>query len=271
MYSCANSHIELLLNLRLELAVVSEWLKANRLTLNTKKTKFVVFGSRHRLRQVPVLNLSINGEKLEQVEHMKYLGVILDNYLTFDQHVEYIHGKAVKKLGIVRKAREFLDRGTSVKLYQSLVLPHMDYCDIVYSCTSEANLQKLQKIQNCACRILLRCDRRAHVKEMHKHLNFLDLKQRRELHLSTECYKQVNNSSSSLHKFFKLKSTRSTRTGESKYEVPNLRTMMGRRCFSYRGPAHWNSVSEDLKNSESINAYKNTYLKKLMRDVNHPE
>ncbi len=81
---------------------------------------------------------------------MKYLGVILDDILSFDSHVEYMHGKVVKKLGIVRKARDFQDLGTSVHLYKSLVLPHIDYCDLVYCCTSEANLQKLQKLQNCA-------------------------------------------------------------------------------------------------------------------------
>ena len=271
LYTDANSHIELLLNLRLELSMVSEWLKANRLTLNIKKTKFIVFGTRQRLRQVPPLNLSINGEQLEQVDNMKYLGVILDQFLTFDQHTDYIHSKAVKKLGIVRKARDFLDLGTSVKLYQSLVLPHMDYCDIIYSCTSESNLQKLQKIQNCACRILLRADRRAHVNELHNRLNFLNLKQRRELHLSVECYKQVSNSASSLHHFFKKRTGRNTRTGDTKYEVPNIKSAMGRRCFSYRGPVHWNDVAENLKNSESVNAYKTSYLNKLMRDVNHPE
>ena len=146
LYSGANSHIELLLSLRLELSVVSEWLKANRLTLNVKKTKFVIFGSRQKLRYMPPLNLSINNEKLEQVTHIKYLGVILDDILSFDQHVDYMHSKAVKKLGIVRKAREFLDLGTSVQLYKSLVLPHIDYCDLVYCCTSKTNLQSYK---NC--------------------------------------------------------------------------------------------------------------------------
>ena len=142
----------------------------------------------------------------------------------------------------------------SVRLYQSLVLPHMDYCDIVYSCTSEANLQKLQKILNCVCRILLGADRRAHVKEMHQRLKFMTLNQRRDLHLSVECYKQVTNDQSSLHHFFKARESRNTRTGANKYEVPDIRSTMGRNCFSYRGPVHWNSVTDELKNSVSVNA-----------------
>ena len=198
------------------MSIVSEWFKANRLTLNIKKTKFVIFGSRHKLRQMPALNLSINNEKLEQVTSMKYLGVILDDILSFDPHVDYMHSKAVKKLGIVRKAREFLDLGTSVRLYKSLVLPHIDYCDLIYCCTSEANLQKLQKLQNCACRTLLRADRRAHIQDMHQDFKFLTLSQRREYHMATECYKHVTNSDSSLHSFFQSKNGRRTRTWDKK-------------------------------------------------------
>ena len=53
-----------------------------------------------------MLNLSINGELLEQVPQMKYLGVILDQALTFDAHVDYVFGKSVNRLGIVRKSRD---------------------------------------------------------------------------------------------------------------------------------------------------------------------
>ncbi len=54
-------------------------------------------------------------------------------------------------------------------------------------------------------------------------------------------------------------------------KVPDIRSATGRKSFSYRGPVYWNSVPEDLKNSETINSYKNSYLNKVLRDVNHPE
>ncbi len=200
LYYGATSQIDLMLTLRLELTVVSEWFKANKLTLNVAKTKLVVFGSRHKLANAPNLNLTINNEKIEQVTEFKYWGVFLDDKLTFDKHVEYIHGKAVKKMGIVHKARNFLDRSTSVLLYKSLVLPHLDYCDTVYSCTSAANLDKLQKIQNGACRTLLLADKRTPIEEMHQELGLLSLKQRRDLNLAIDSHKHVNNKESSLNK-----------------------------------------------------------------------
>ena len=161
-----------------------------------------------------------------------------------------------------------MDLGTSVRLYKSLVLPHFDYCDLAYSC--EANLQKLQKLQNSACRTLLRADRRAHIKDMHNELKLLTLSQRRELHLSVECFKQVNNSQSSLNHYFVPAETRHTCTGGKKVKVPDIKSATGRKGFSYRGPVYWNKVSEDLKNCESINSFKVSCLDQILRDVNHP-
>ena len=68
-------------------------------------------------------------------------------------------------------------------LYESLLLPHLDYCDTVYSLTSAANLQILQTLQNSACRTMLRVDRRAPVDEMHSDLKIMTLEQRRVLHI----------------------------------------------------------------------------------------
>ena len=140
LYTGAHSYIELMLNLRLEMSVVTEWLKANKLTLNVQKSKYVIFGTRAKLQGTRDINLDISGQPLERTTKMKYLGMILDDRLTFDDHIDYICNKAVKKLGILRKAQNFLDLDTSVLLYKSLVLPQFDYCDTVYSCTSAANL-----------------------------------------------------------------------------------------------------------------------------------
>ena len=106
---------------------------------------------------------------------------------------------------------------------------------------------------------------------MHRDLNIMTLNQRRDYHFSLECYKQVTNANSSLHHYFVPQISRRTRAGESKVMVPDIRSTTGRKCFSYKGPVHWNQMSEDLKNSESVNAYKSKYLKKVLRDVNHPE
>ena len=70
LYTACNSYIDLILKLRMELDIVAEWLKANKLMLNTSKTKYVINVSRNSLANVGNLNLSINNVILERLESM---------------------------------------------------------------------------------------------------------------------------------------------------------------------------------------------------------
>ena len=80
----------------------------------------------------------MGNSSIERVSCTKYLGVLLDEHLTFDEHINYIHKKASNKLGILYRAKDYLDRPTKILLYKSLILPHLDYCDTVYMHTTVA-------------------------------------------------------------------------------------------------------------------------------------
>ena len=151
MYYGCRSQVDLMLTLRIELSTISEWLKANRLTLNVSKTKFCIFGTRPRLNNLANFDLSIDNQVIERVNQVKYLGMILDENLNFNAHIDYTIKKASSRLGAVRRARKFLDISTSLVLYKSLVLPYLDYGDTVFCTTSTHNLDRLQKLQNSAC------------------------------------------------------------------------------------------------------------------------
>ena len=274
LYVNGESQIDIMLSLRIELSVVNEWLRANKLTLNASKTKYIVFGSRNKLQVKPDLNLSIGGKKIERVACMKYLGVQLDEFLTFDEHINYIHQKSSKKLGVLRRSREFLDRSTSLLLYKSLIVPYINYCDLVYMCTTAANLSKLQILQNTACRIILQVDKHTHIDYMHKELNIMTLKERREFHMSVECHKNIYNEHAALKGFFiplsevAIRTTRMTEANNM--SIPNIVTQTGRKAFSFRGPNHWNKLDDSLKKVDKLKQFKNQLQKEILRDVNHP-
>ena len=115
LYTSGKTQIEIKLTLQIELTVVNEWLKANKSTLNAKKTKYVIFGSKQSLQNKPDLHLYVGPDKTERTCEMKYLGVILDDHLTFDQHINYICNKSSKKLGILRRAREYLNKNLALQ------------------------------------------------------------------------------------------------------------------------------------------------------------
>ena len=78
----------------------------------------------------------------------KYLGLFIDQYLTWNQHIEYIHDKTSKNLGAFHKTRTCLNIMTAIHLYKSLILLHFDYGDTIFSIATEHVLNKLQKVQN---------------------------------------------------------------------------------------------------------------------------
>ncbi len=64
---------------------------------------------------------------------------------------------------------------------------------------------------------------------------------------------------------------RVTRRGEKqKVNVPDVKSELGRKAFSYRGPVFWNDISDDMKQKENRNIFKSAYLKYILRDVSHP-
>ena len=195
--------------------------------------------------------------------------MILNEHLKFEEHIDYLVSKTVQKLGILHKSRDFLDCKTSLLLYKSLVLLQFVYCDTVYDCASDAHLQQLQKLQNCACRTMLSCNSRTPIIEMHQTLDLLTLNERCKLHLSLDYFIHINNPDSSLHKYVKFQTGRVTRTGDMCLELPNLKTNFGRSAFSYRGPDYWMKLPDDIKGITSRPCFKRACINK-MRDQNHP-
>ena len=126
-------------------------------------------------------------------------------------------------------------------------------------------------VQNSALRVILKADKRTSIKSMHDAAKILSLEQRRKLNMAVDCFKQVSIENSSLtHMFEKSTSNRITRrSNESNVKVPDLRTMAGRKAYSYRGPVFWNNIEKDIKAKTTKNSFKTAYTKFLLCDVNH--
>ena len=124
---------------------------------------------------------------------MKYLGVILDQTLSFTNHADYIRNKAASLLRMLGQMRCLVNHETSLNLYKTLMCPLFEYAAPVYDCLSKQDSYKLQKVQNCALRIVTKSDRRTHIADLHNALNMLYLVDKH--HISTLChtYKCLNN------------------------------------------------------------------------------
>ena len=91
--------------LNTELKEISLWLKANKLSLNIKKTHFMIFSSKNKPH--PDMNINIDGEIINETSKTKFLGVITDNKLSWKDHILYISGKLARGTGVILKATKY--------------------------------------------------------------------------------------------------------------------------------------------------------------------
>ena len=171
--------------LNVDLARVEKWLTANKLTLNASKTEFMLIGSRQRLSTFHNRSsLMIDGAPITHVTSMKSLGVHIDQTLSWNVHVENLCKKIASGIGALKRVRPFVPHETLQSIFMSLVQPHFDYCNSVWGCcgkTLASKLQKLQKLQNHAARILTYSNYDANADNLIKKLGWIKLDSQRTI------------------------------------------------------------------------------------------
>ena len=133
IYCSGKNYILLQQKLQLILDKFSKWSKENALTINTAKTKLMIFGSRSNIKKINDISISIDGEKLKSVPSYKYLGVNLNQTLNFKYHLGLLNVSAISfKLYLFNKIRRFINEKSALIVHKSMILPYFDYCDVIY-------------------------------------------------------------------------------------------------------------------------------------------
>lgn len=135
---------------------MSDWFRANQLSLNISKTNFMIFGNSRKKYDNSKLKVILNNIVIRQVNHVKFLGVYVDERLNWDKHVQEITSKLSKNIGIMTKLKFILPRNTLQMLYNSLVLPYLTYCNIVWANCSATRLNTVIVLQKRPYALLLR-------------------------------------------------------------------------------------------------------------------
>uniref|UniRef100_A0A672FS48 Reverse transcriptase domain-containing protein n=1 Tax=Salarias fasciatus TaxID=181472 RepID=A0A672FS48_SALFA len=127
-----------------ELSKLKSWFNRNKLSLNSEKTKFMLFGNQKNNIKV---KLMIDNVLVERVYDNKFLGVILDHKLCWKNHTTYISSKLARNVGIMGRVKHMLNERALLLLYCSLVLPYLMYCVAVWGNTYKSTLQKICTLQ----------------------------------------------------------------------------------------------------------------------------
>ena len=148
------------------------WLNSNKLSLNVKKTQFMLFSLRKHI--ITNTDMCINNQIIDRVEHTMFLGVILDSHLTWSYNIQHVKIKIAKSIGILCRARKVLKRTTLITLYYACIYPYLTYCVEVWGSAAKVYMASVEKVQKLACRIITSMPPRTSSDLLFTMLNFLN-------------------------------------------------------------------------------------------------
>ncbi len=243
------------------MSTVGKWYLRNKLSVNIDKTKLMLIGTPGMLSKMPNFDLEIDGILVEKVTTFKYLGIKLDHHLTFKDHIAYIKGKTFAKIKLLGRLCRNLDRETLMLLYKTLILPVLDYGDVIYHGMSKADAESLQRLQNSACRAILKRDMYTPIDEMHETLDISKLYQRRCQHIAGHVHKFIsgNGPIDCINMITQVQDVhqRNTRSAtQDMLYIEPTRLKLCEKDFAYIGPKTWNSIPMATRSIGNYNEFK---------------
>ena len=250
-------------------ACVSEiysWMSANKLKLNADKTELLVIGSKFRPRpEIPFVN--VGAESIKPSRDARNIGVMFDDTMNFEKQVATICKSAFYHLRNILRIRKYLSVENAKTLIHAFVTCRLDNCNSLLYGLPGYLIHRLQLVQNCAARVVMRRSKYEHIKPILLELHWLPVPQRILFKILLLTYKALNGLapayiSDLLSRYIPARQLRSSTQFLLKVPTSNLKTY-GDRAFSVCAPKLWNSLPLNVRLSSGIASFKSnlkTYL-----------
>ena len=156
IYSTGENPVVLGTRMEKDLERVANWIRMNGLKMNVAKTQLMVLTRKGKYHMVDDVEVKIGDTCLEKQNCVNYLGVKIDRDLSWKTHINHLHRQCMAKLAVIRRASCYLPQKVRGLLYQAFVLPHVDYCSIVWNHCGVMLRDRVERIQKYALRIIHR-------------------------------------------------------------------------------------------------------------------
>jgi hypothetical protein len=253
-------------------STINKWMNENKLKMNTSKTEFIMFGSISQLDKCNTNQINIAGDTVDSQSYIRYLGAFLDKSLNFKEHVKRKCKTAMLNYFRIKCIRKYLTKEATEVLVLSLVISHLDYCNVILYGISKTELEKMQRVQNMCAKLVLNRGKFESSKQALFDLHWLPIKARITFKMLTFMFNcSVERAPAYLNELLiektQRRSLRSSSTSSGCYEVPfNKRKTFSDRSFSTVGPRLWNELPLKLRNSNDINAFKKNLKTHYFKD-----
>ena len=217
---------------------------------------------RPRQKTLPITRqIIIENNVLEQVDNTKFLGVYIDQHLTWKTHVNFTAAKISKSVGLLYKAKYYLPSKSLLTLYYALIYPYLTYCNLIWASTYVTNLQRIYLLQKRAVRAISKADYKASSKPLFANLKILDVFSIYSLQVSSFMYLYHNDAlpiAFNQIRFFQTgNQIHQYSTSYSDFYRPHsCRTNIKKFSILFQGPRIWNSLPSNIKSAPTFNIFK---------------
>ena len=239
---------------------IHEWMNSFFLKMNPDKTEIIMFLPQH-LNDVHTINGCIfpDGSCIRFAGFVKWLGFILDRHLNMDVHANYVVSQCFKMLSDIGKIRHLLNQKNTELLVHAVVSSRLDYCNSLMYGINKEHIEKLQRVQNAAARLISRRKKHESVSDVLVDLHWLHVEARIFFKILVVVYKCITSvAPESIIELIHIKdATRLTLV------YKNYLSSHARKSFSYIAPKLWNNLPDNIRFSPTLVKFK-SQLKYLL-------
>ena len=241
------------------------------LHLNSSKTEVIQIGTSHQIQQQKNLRITFSGQMISLSSMVTDLGVIFDPQLTFKSHIKHICKifkiQNLSTCKILQKLQPLLSLSDAERLVHAFVSSRLDYCYALLIGIPGKNIQRLQYVQNCAARVLMRVRKHEHITPVLQSLHWLPVSAQINCKISLLTFHCLHGDASSylkdhLNLHCPSRSLRSSNTNLLHIPRTHSRTM-GDRAFFCAAPRLWNTLPPHLRAPQIVEHFK-TGLKTIL-------
>ena len=257
-------------NLEHLIKTAQNWYTKNSLMNNASKTEIIIIGKKeNNENSLTYIEVMEDGKvkKLKPQENIKVLGIYIDDQLNWNQQTQNVRKKANNSIRNLHRTNQLIPIRHRVLLYNTLVAPHYNYVDTVWSGCGADNERKIQVTQNFAARSILGRSKYSSATDALQTLNFLTLSDKRKIHEAVYVHKALEGKlPEEITKNYKIHTSKQNHRSAAQLtlNIPRHKTEQYKKSPMYRTIKTWNSTPTELR-LETTSIFKKKYQAHLIQ------
>ena len=243
---------------------IKNWMCSDKLMLNDEKTEFIVIGTRQQLSKVKIDHIRVGDCEIAPVASVRNLGGWFDAKFSMATHITKMCGTAFYQLHNISRIRKYLSQDAAETLIHSFITSRVDYCNSLLYGVPAYQLEKLQRVQNAAARLIFMEHKFCHITPLLLKLHWLPIRFRINFKILLITFKAIHGLAPSyIMDLISIKSSAGGRYALRSNKGLLLNpltcktyTTLGDRAFMASAPKLWNALPVNIRNVKTVDNFK---------------